>query len=63
MLLHVFPLRVKHVILNIILCVCVCVLELFVVRNGLECKFLVKDVSADGRCSLRALASASEHNE
>jgi hypothetical protein len=59
MLLHVFPLKVERVILNIILHV----LQLFVVCNRPECKFLVKDVFADGHCSFRALASESEHNE
>lgn len=56
-----FPVRVERVILNIILHTCV--LELFIVPNRPECKFLVKDVFADGCCSFRALASASEHNE
>jgi hypothetical protein len=51
--------RVEHVILNIII-ICVvlhiCVSELFVVPDKLECKFLVKVVCADGHCSFRALA-------
>lgn len=39
------------------------VLRLFAVCNRPECKYLVKDVFADGHCSFRAIASASEHNE
>lgn len=61
MSLHVFPLRVERIILNIILHTCV--LELYVVPSRPKCKFLVKDVFADGHCSFRAFASASEHNE